>query len=629
MNEKDNTPQRGFDDILLELMVQNETSSKIQASTLNVVDLLTPVADASKESLKRGSEASDWPSRRSSGQSGNSGMSEVILDGILLVAQDSLSAIKSVEAGIVMLADYSGLMRNSLSNISNDLSAFYNAFIAGDLQSEAADRMNSLQEKEKNAELLKLLERLGGGKRDTRTTTAAAPKEDGFLAKLLGPLGIIGGLLAGFVTGIVGYFTTLFGDILGSLSKMLNIGTFLSKIGLTSEFFAKLAAPFKTVFGKIGELFGKLTSFFSKTFGGLTEKFSKFLGIGKLIGRIAAPLMLIFDVFKSISAAVNKFSETGNIGAALETGISELFGRVIGAPLDLLKSAVSWILGKFGFDEAESFLDSFSFTDIIQEFISRLVAWGKQSFEMVFQTLLDVFGDISEKFSSGDILGGIIEVLRGLVKTLVALPFDLIKTGMAKVAGMFGADEFAKKLESFSFRGMMGGTNTATEAEAAPPEKSIFEAAGETTAAKQVAKQVAKQMKDATENIADLDEQKLAKPATTLDVNKPKGLGVSGLIGSLSGVSDAFYKALQENLTGGQTQRVGGMPSTIGSEMAATLSNTRDLESNAEMAAAMAPAATGGSKKTTNVSAQSVTYNSNNIPDRTSWMITPLANWSL
>ena len=594
MNENDKQ-QRTFDDILLELMVQNETLDKIQTSALKVVDLLTPVADASKESLKRGSEASDWPSRRSSGQSGNSGMSEVILDGILLVAQDSLSAIKSVEAGIVMLADYSGLMRNSLSNISNDLSAFYNAFIAGDLQSEAADRMNSLQEKEKNAELLTLLERLGGGKRDTRTTTTAVPKEDGFLAKLLGPLGIIGGLLTGFVTGIVGYFTTLFGDILGSLSKMLNIGTFLSKIGLTSEFFAKLAAPFKTVFGKIGELFGKLTSFFSKTFGGLTEKFSKFLGIGKLIGRIAAPLMLIFDVFKSISAAVGKFSETGDIAAALETGISELFGRVIGAPLDLLKSAVSWILGKFGFDEAESFLDSFSFTDIIQEFINRLVAWGKQSFEMVFQTLLDVFGDISEKFSSGDALGGVIEILRGLVKTLIALPFDLIKTGMAKVAGMFGAGEFVKKLESFSFRGMMGGTNTATE--------------GGTIAAKQVAKQT----KDATENIA--------------DSSAPKGL-----IGSLSGVSDAsdaFYKALQENLTGGQTQRVGGMPSTIGSEMAATLSNTRDLESNAEMAAAMAPAATGGSKKTTNVSAQSVTYNSNNIPDRTSWMITPLANWSL
>lgn len=99
----------------------------------------------------------------------------------------------------------------------------------------------------------------------------------------------------------------------------------------------------------------------------------------------------------------------------------------------------------------------------------------------------------------------------------------------------------------------------------------------------------------------------------------------------LTGMSGAFYKALQENMEGGETQsKIGSVPSTIGSEMSALVSNTRDLEDNAEVAAAMAPAMTGSAgKKTTNVSAQSVTYNSNNIPDRTSWMTTPLANWSL
>ncbi len=76
--------------------------------------------------------------------------------------------------------------------------------------------------------------------------------------------------------------------------------------------------------------------------------------------------------------------------------------------------------------------------------------------------------------------------------------------------------------------------------------------------------------------------------------------------------------------------KIGAVPSTVGSEMSALLSNTKDLENNSELAAAMIPSMSGGSgKKTTNVSAQSVTYNSNNIPDRTSWMTTPLANWSL
>ena len=41
-------------------------------------------------------------------------------------------------------------------------------------------------------------------------------------------------------------------------------------------------------------------------------------------------------------------------------GLGKLVGNLIGIPLDLLKSGVSWIMGAIGFDKfAEEFLDKF------------------------------------------------------------------------------------------------------------------------------------------------------------------------------------------------------------------------------------------------------------------------------
>ncbi len=646
MNENDKQ-QRTFDDILLELMVQNETLDKIQTSALKVVDLLTPVSEASKESLKEASET-PAPAQAQGLVQGGSDLSVLLqpLNGILQVAQESMATLKSVEAGIVMLSDYSGLMRNSLSIIANDLSATYNYLVESDRRKASAQRTKDLQQQERDSEMMKLLARLGA-RPESKPAVPTAQKEDGLLAKLLGPLAIIGGLLAGFVAGVVGYFTKLFTNILSSLSKILGIGKFLSKIGLNGEFLTKLAAPFKEIFGKIknfikpvtdfiGEMFGKISNLFSK--GGSLGKvgeffanmkntlmkaiepflgsFKKFFGIGKLFGVIFGRLLVVWDIFKSIQAAFDKFGKTGDIGAALETGISELLGRIVGAPLDLLKSSVSWILGKFGFKDAESFLDSFSFTDLIQESVTRLVAWGRQSFEMVFQSFVDIWGDIAKEFSSGNILGGIKEIFRGLGKYLLGLPMDLVKNSIASVGEWFGAD--MGDVRKFSFKKLLGGTNTETEGETAQsPQKSIMAAAQEKTAAAKMAKQAETVTEKATEK-------------TLGDPDKPEG-EESGIWGLLKNAQDAFYKALQENMSGGQTQaKIGAVPSTVGSEMSALLSNTKDLENNSELAAAMIPSMSGGSgKKTTNVSAQSVTYNSNNIPDRTSWMTTPLANWSL
>ena len=689
MNENDKQ-QRTFDDILLELMVQNETLDKIQTSALKVVDLLTPISESSKESLKAGTETPVSPDSRESLKADVEAPSTESprklakdenndfptlnllepLNGILQVAQESLATMKSVEAGIVMLTDYSGLMRNSLSIIANDLSATYNYLVESDRKRASDERKNAGRQLEKDSEMMKLLARLGADKPEAKPAPAVQ-KEDGFLAKLLGPLAIIGGLLAGFVTGVVGYFTKLFTGILSSLSKILGIGKFLSKIGLNSEFLTKLAAPFKEVFGKIkdfikpvtdfiGEMFGKISNLFSKggSLGKVGEffanmkntlmkaiepfitRFKKFFGIGKLFGAIFGRLMVIWDVFKSVEAAVDSYSKTGDIGTALQTGISELLSRVIGMPLDILKSAVSWIAGKLGFKEVEAWLDSFNISAVIKEIIDRVVTAGRNVFASVFQFISNFVEDFSNGMKEGGILGGIMKILQKIGYYLIAKPLDLLVNYLANLAesilpGFIGK-EVADRLRGLEIAKTVGAGLTFTE----PPEfkrefegKSFGEAVSARTAQERAAEKksaAAKALETGKEKATGLfgDLVETVKGGASAAIN---GIENSGLLGTLNGLSGAFYKALEQNISGGQTQtKIGAVPSTVGSEMSALLSNTKDLENNSELAAAMIPSMSGGSgKKTTNVSAQSVTYNSNNIPDRTSWMTTPLANWSL
>ena len=182
--------------------------------------------------------------------------------------------------------------------------------------------------------LFRSLERLGGkGPADKDSTVKAKDKPATFMEKLLGGLAIIGGLITGFVAGIVGYFAKLFKDIIGTVSKFLKIDKFLAMIGLDAEFFAKLTKPFQKIIeavkkffapiseafssvltsikelfagegslGKFGKFFSKIKEYMGKLYESFASKFGKFFGIGKVLGVIVGKLMIFWDVFQSIRA---------------------------------------------------------------------------------------------------------------------------------------------------------------------------------------------------------------------------------------------------------------------------------------------------------------------------------------
>ena len=81
-------------------------------------------------------------------------------------------------------------------------------------------------------------------------------------------------------------------------------------------------------------------------------------------------------MFDSITGFIDGFkeSEGNNILSkfidGIGGGLGKLIGNLLGIPLDLLKSGVSWIVGAMGFDKAEEFLDSFSFAELIKDLVS-------------------------------------------------------------------------------------------------------------------------------------------------------------------------------------------------------------------------------------------------------------------
>ena len=92
------------------------------------------------------------------------------------------------------------------------------------------------------------------------------------------------------------------------------------------------------------------------------------IAIAAGIALVLASLKNAFDDF------MFELEATGSIWEATKTAIVSVISNMLGLPFDLLKSGISWIIGTIGdifglesFKNAESFLDSFSFVDLIKD----------------------------------------------------------------------------------------------------------------------------------------------------------------------------------------------------------------------------------------------------------------------
>ena len=578
-----------FKNILLELMVSNETLDKISAHMMHM-SVLSLESAASLKSLVEQDISNTENNKEDS--------PNTVLGVLKLIAEDTRQSVVAL---------------NAISQVMSDTFELN--------KSEAL----------KNEEA-----RLEAGK---KTSPVEKEKEDmslegglGFWEILLGIGAAVLGSFAGFVSGIRKVLDkTLFG-VLGKIKNILiealGINKLASKIAgepwifepivdslnFLSKFFTNIgrtirASVFKFMrgdemmvlkelfpwIGKMQKYFGKLVKFV-KAVGGIAFK------IGSFIGKIAGWFGIIFTVINAVTDAIDEFKKTGDIGAAIEAGTISIINAFTGDLLDMFKSAASWIAGALGFKDVEKFLDSFSFTDIIAEYFHRFVKAGLNMFEQYFQNFIDVFDDISAKFKEGDIIGTILEIFRGWLKTASTLLLDIPKNLMASAVEGLGFKEFGKTLRDFSFSGLFGGTHTKTGGETQTDTKSIIEAAGDRTAAKTAAKSLKDQKDSLTQ-------------ATQSNPSEPENF------------YETLLRAYRENAAGlGQTQ-ISTEPSTSGAIITATQADTAEMTAmnNASTPAMMAaPAAT----KNISNNNSSVTYNSSNMPDRTSLSLRPTWTFS-
>jgi hypothetical protein len=134
-------------------------------------------------------------------------------------------------------------------------------------------------------------------------------------------------------------------------------------------------------------------------------------GFGRILGRLFVPitvLMSVFDTFKGALSGFDKYKDKGfleGIIGGLFGGISGLLTGLIGMPLDLLKSGVSWIASKLGFENFAEQLNSFSFSDMISNL-----------FTSITDTIVGFIGSIKD--SIADI---------GIGATIANVGFELLK----------------------------------------------------------------------------------------------------------------------------------------------------------------------------------------------------------
>jgi hypothetical protein len=166
------------------------------------------------------------------------------------------------------------------------------------------------------------------------------------------------------------------GDGMGKIAEVFSkvvqgIKNFFAPIGEAWTTIKNFATPVQTAISKVTGFFRGIAEFFT----GVVTKvsvFGKVVGaFATIVGKLAYPITIIMGLFDGINAAIEGYKKGGIMGG-IEGFVTGVLNSLIGGLLDLLKDGVSWILGALGFDQAEKFLDSFSFSDMIKDFIHAL-----------------------------------------------------------------------------------------------------------------------------------------------------------------------------------------------------------------------------------------------------------------
>ena len=179
----------------------------------------------------------------------------------------------------------------------------------------------------------------------------------------------------------------------GHISKfLLSIKAFFTEnkaFKTISESFTKFKTTLSAWGTKIKSFFKPILDIFSgsakgsSALGGFSKFKKVFMTFFKVFksffAKLFFPIQVIISTIEGFFEAKDAVSKSEGMLATFFNSIVGFFGGVLDGlifgMLDLVKDGISWIAGFLGFEEVEKFLDSFSFSDMFNEFLDDIYAW--------------------------------------------------------------------------------------------------------------------------------------------------------------------------------------------------------------------------------------------------------------
>jgi hypothetical protein len=169
-----------------------------------------------------------------------------------------------------------------------------------------------------------------------------------------------------FGTKVKAFFKPV-ADLFTRFGKFVDPG---GDVGKFAKTVGKLFDPIADGAKAVGQIFVR----FGKTFSSF---FKAARALGAVVGRLFIPIGIIMGIVDTVTGAIDGF--TNQEGDMVDKIIGGLFGALKGLvngllmiPLDLLKSGISWIAEKLGFEQFSEMLDSFSFEETFSTMVDSV-----------------------------------------------------------------------------------------------------------------------------------------------------------------------------------------------------------------------------------------------------------------
>ena len=217
----------------------------------------------------------------------------------------------------------------------------------------------------------------------------------------------------------------------GPDGQLMKAGTFTRVMKVLLDSVSKIFQPIKAA----GQL---ATKSLGGAFGGIMKAVGSLGGFAKLFGTILKPIGIIFSLFDGVKTFMNT---EGSLFTKINEGIAAVLGDFVGAPLDLLKSGLSWVaknlLGEDNF--ISKFLDSFSVEALLKDIIATPGRILTGAIDQIIKPLLN--GEV-------DVVGqNIIKIFRKMFDAITGIVSSIVNFVAEKLGLDFrlGEDEVSKK----------------------------------------------------------------------------------------------------------------------------------------------------------------------------------------